>query len=269
MAEVYKGRVVGAEGFEKLRRHQAHPPRPRRGRALREDAAHRGAHPLGALAPQHRPDPRPRDLRGRRVLHRPRVRRGLRPAHDHRVRSPRGRDHPRGAVAAHRRRARAGAALRARAARARTGSRSASSTATCRRRTSSSRSRARSSCRTSAWPSGATIARWSAASRATYRTCRPSRRGRRRSIAAPTSSRWARVLFELLTGKRLREITDEVTGWSEVAAGRGPVRARALRPDLPPSVRGAAQPGARRRAEPALPRRRRLRRGDPPGARAR
>ena len=40
------------------------------------------------------------------------------------------------------------------------------------------------------------------------------------------------VLFELLTGRRLREITDEVAGWSHVASGAVP-SARALRPDLP------------------------------------
>ena len=104
--------------LREARRDQAHPAGPRGGRALRQDAADRGAHPLRALAPQHRPDPRSRDLGGRRVLHRPRVRRGLRPARDHGADQRRGRDHPRGAVAAHRRRDRAGAELRARAARA-------------------------------------------------------------------------------------------------------------------------------------------------------
>jgi len=40
------------------------------------------------------------------------------------------------------------------------------------------------------------------------------------------------VLFEMLTGYKLRDIRDEVSGWREVAAGK--VRsARALRPDLP------------------------------------
>jgi serine/threonine protein kinase len=40
------------------------------------------------------------------------------------------------------------------------------------------------------------------------------------------------MLFELLTGKRLREITDEMKGWGEIAAGV--VRsARSVRPDLP------------------------------------
>jgi serine/threonine-protein kinase len=40
------------------------------------------------------------------------------------------------------------------------------------------------------------------------------------------------VLFEMLTGRRLREITDEVAGWGEVASGA--VRAaRSVRPDLP------------------------------------
>ncbi|HXU61030.1 MAG TPA: protein kinase [Polyangia bacterium] len=43
------------------------------------------------------------------------------------------------------------------------------------------------------------------------------------------------VLFELLTGRRLREITDEIAGWSHVASGAVP-SARALRPDLPPAV---------------------------------
>src|SRR5882672_5607636 len=42
------------------------------------------------------------------------------------------------------------------------------------------------------------------------------------------------LLFELLTGKRMREITDEIKGWGEVAAGV--VRsARSVRPDLPAS----------------------------------
>jgi len=43
------------------------------------------------------------------------------------------------------------------------------------------------------------------------------------------------ILFELLTGKRLREITDEVAGWSQVASGVVP-SARQVRPDLPPAV---------------------------------
>jgi serine/threonine protein kinase len=40
------------------------------------------------------------------------------------------------------------------------------------------------------------------------------------------------VLFEMLTGRRLREITDEVTAWNEVASGVIP-SARSVRPDLP------------------------------------
>jgi serine/threonine protein kinase len=43
------------------------------------------------------------------------------------------------------------------------------------------------------------------------------------------------VLFELLTGRRLREITDEVAGWTHVASGAIP-SARTLRPDLPPVI---------------------------------
>src|SRR5262249_21931844 len=43
------------------------------------------------------------------------------------------------------------------------------------------------------------------------------------------------VLFELITGRRLREITDEVAGWSQVASGVVP-SARQLRPDLPPPI---------------------------------
>ena len=43
------------------------------------------------------------------------------------------------------------------------------------------------------------------------------------------------ILFEMLTGKRLREITDEVAGWNQVASGVLP-SARAVRPDLPSSV---------------------------------
>src|SRR5215471_11551696 len=40
------------------------------------------------------------------------------------------------------------------------------------------------------------------------------------------------ILFEMLTGRRLREITNEVTGWNEVASGVVP-SARSVRPDLP------------------------------------
>ncbi|MES1205784.1 MAG: protein kinase [Pseudomonadota bacterium] len=43
------------------------------------------------------------------------------------------------------------------------------------------------------------------------------------------------VLFELLTGRRLREITDELAGWSQVASGVVP-SVRTLRPDLPAAV---------------------------------
>src|SRR5262245_7815159 len=43
------------------------------------------------------------------------------------------------------------------------------------------------------------------------------------------------ILFELLTGKRLREITDEVQGWNQVASGVLP-SARQVRPDLPATV---------------------------------
>jgi tRNA A-37 threonylcarbamoyl transferase component Bud32 len=42
------------------------------------------------------------------------------------------------------------------------------------------------------------------------------------------------VLFEMLTGKRLREITDEIKGWNQVASGEVP-SVRAVRPDLPES----------------------------------
>ena len=42
------------------------------------------------------------------------------------------------------------------------------------------------------------------------------------------------VLFEMLTGKRLREIRDEVTAWNHVASGQVP-SVRAMRPDLPES----------------------------------
>ncbi len=43
------------------------------------------------------------------------------------------------------------------------------------------------------------------------------------------------LLFELLTGRRLREITDELAGWSQVASGVVP-SVRTLRPDLPLAV---------------------------------
>jgi serine/threonine-protein kinase len=58
------------------------------------------------------------------------------------------------------------------------------------------------------------------------------------------------ILFELLTGKRLREITDEVAGWNQVASGVVP-SARQVRPDLPAAVEHlldralAADPAAR------------------------
>jgi hypothetical protein len=40
------------------------------------------------------------------------------------------------------------------------------------------------------------------------------------------------MLFEMITGRRLREITDEIAGWSQVASGVVP-SARRVRPDLP------------------------------------
>jgi hypothetical protein len=43
------------------------------------------------------------------------------------------------------------------------------------------------------------------------------------------------VLFEMLTGRRLREITNEVAGWSQVASGVVP-SAREIRPDLPVAI---------------------------------
>ncbi len=43
------------------------------------------------------------------------------------------------------------------------------------------------------------------------------------------------VLFELLTGGRLRDISDDVEGWKQVASGLVP-SARPLRPDLPPEI---------------------------------
>jgi serine/threonine-protein kinase len=43
------------------------------------------------------------------------------------------------------------------------------------------------------------------------------------------------VLFELLTGTKLRAITDEVAGWNQAASGVVP-SARRLRPDLPPAI---------------------------------
>ena len=58
------------------------------------------------------------------------------------------------------------------------------------------------------------------------------------------------ILFELLTGKRLREITDEVAGWNQVASGVVP-SARQVRPDLPAAGRGPARSRARRRSRPS------------------
>src|SRR6202142_2601298 len=43
------------------------------------------------------------------------------------------------------------------------------------------------------------------------------------------------VLFEMLTGRRLREITNEVAAWSHVASGIIP-SAREIRPDLPVAI---------------------------------
>jgi serine/threonine protein kinase len=58
------------------------------------------------------------------------------------------------------------------------------------------------------------------------------------------------VLFEMVTGRRLREITDEVEGWRQVASGLVPA-IRSYRPDLPPSLErvlsGALAPDPRDR----------------------
>src|SRR4051812_30362864 len=43
------------------------------------------------------------------------------------------------------------------------------------------------------------------------------------------------VLFEMLTGHRLRDIADEVDGWRQVASGLVPA-VRSFRPDLPPAL---------------------------------
>jgi serine/threonine-protein kinase len=43
------------------------------------------------------------------------------------------------------------------------------------------------------------------------------------------------MLFEMITGRRLREITDEIAGWSQVASGVVP-SARRVRPDLPAPI---------------------------------
>ena len=76
--------VAGRGGLRKAGRDQAHLAELRQRRALRRDAGDPGAHPRRAVAPEHRADPRPGDLRGPRVLHRARVRRrarSRRPAH--------------------------------------------------------------------------------------------------------------------------------------------------------------------------------------------
>jgi serine/threonine protein kinase len=58
------------------------------------------------------------------------------------------------------------------------------------------------------------------------------------------------VLFEMVTGRRLREIAGEVEGWREVASGLVPA-VRAFRPDLPAAVErvlaGALAPDPRDR----------------------
>jgi serine/threonine protein kinase len=58
------------------------------------------------------------------------------------------------------------------------------------------------------------------------------------------------VLFEMVTGRRLREITNEVEGWRQVASGLVP-SVRAFRPDLPTAVErvlaGALAPDPRDR----------------------
>jgi serine/threonine protein kinase len=74
------------------------------------------------------------------------------------------------------------------------------------------------------------------------------------------------ILFELLTGKRLREITDEVAGWNQVASGVLP-SARQVRPDLARRRRAPARTGARRRSRQALSRRGHVRRRHPRRAR--
>jgi eukaryotic-like serine/threonine-protein kinase len=43
------------------------------------------------------------------------------------------------------------------------------------------------------------------------------------------------VLFEMVTGRRLRDITNEVEGWRQVASGLVPV-VHLFRPDLPPAI---------------------------------
>jgi serine/threonine protein kinase len=124
--------------------------------------------------------------------------------------------------------------FRARAAAAPTGSRSGSCTATSRRRTCSSRTRARSSSRTLASRSAATIAPSSGSLKGNLAYMSPEQ-ARQSTLDRRTDVfSLGAVLFEMLTGKRLREITDEISGWNQVASGDIP-SVRAARPDLPES----------------------------------
>ena len=73
------------------------------------------------------------------------------------------------------------------------------------------------------------------------------------------------VLFELLTGRRLREITDELAGWSQVASGVVPSRADAAT-RFAARRRRAAGPGSGRGSGGALSGRGRVRDRDSRGA---
>ena len=66
MAEVFKAKAFGVEGFERLARGQAHPAEHRGGRRVHHDVHRRGEDRRAAAAREHRPDLRPR--RGRRQL---------------------------------------------------------------------------------------------------------------------------------------------------------------------------------------------------------
>ena len=140
MAEVFKGRVVGEEGFEKHVAIKRILPTCARGRALRR----RCCSPRRASTRRCRTGTSSRSTisasrRTANTSSSSNTSRATTCAIAHRASCTARASSSRGAVAAHRRRDRRGAALRPRAARAPTGSRWVSSTATSRPRTCCSR----------------------------------------------------------------------------------------------------------------------------------
>ena len=94
-------------------------------------------------------------------------------------------------------------------------------------------------------------------SRASSRTCRRSRRAARTSTGAPTSSRWAIILWEVLAGKRLFKGETEAATLQRVIAEPIP-RLASVVPDVAPARSTTVCARALERdPRPALPERRR------------